>query len=126
MLPQTNWLYSQHAQFQILLNKIIIQINTLKQPLPETARNMVVKTLSQWKVHYTTHGTNGFTSRPKDESLMVKGLVEGHKCQRRDSDPYFTGHKHQSFESMHLAAQPRYAKQQSIVKIQASAGPNFI
>ena len=30
-------------------------------------------------VHYTTHGTYIFTSHPKDEVIMVKCLVQGHK-----------------------------------------------
>ena len=33
-------------------------------------------------MHYTTHGTYSFTSHPKDESIMVKCLFQGHK--RRD------------------------------------------
>ena len=33
-------------------------------------------------VHYTTHRTYSFTSHPKDESIMVKCLAQGHK--RRD------------------------------------------
>ncbi len=60
-------------------------------------------------VRYTTHGTNGFTSHPKDEAIMVKCLAEGQKCPDRDSNPHSADQKHQSLSPVILSARPRHA-----------------
>ncbi len=60
-------------------------------------------------VHYTTHGTYGFTSHPKNEAIMVKCLSEGHKCHDRDSNPHSADQKHQSLSSVFVSARPRQA-----------------
>ena len=39
-------------------------------------------------MHYTTPGTDGFTSHPKDEAIAVKGLAQGHKYHDPDSNPH--------------------------------------
>ena len=55
-----------------------------------------------FNVHYTTHGTNGFTSHPKDEAIMVKCLANGHRHHLRNSNSHQHSAEHQSSSPVRL------------------------
>ena len=48
----------------------------------------------------TTHGTSGLTSHPKDATILVKRLDQGHKLHNSDSNPHSADQKHQSSSSV--------------------------
>ena len=57
-------------------------------------------------VRYTTHGTNGFTSHPKDKQWLSVYLAK--KCLDWGSNPHSAEQKHQSLNSVLLTARPRH------------------
>ena len=60
-------------------------------------------------VRYTTHGTNGFTSHPKDKQWLSVQLAK--KCLDWGSNPHSAEQKHQSLNSVLLTARPRHFHQ---------------
>ncbi len=52
-------------------------------------------------VHYTTHGTNSFTSHLRDEAI-IKCLAEGDKCQDQDSNQHSAEQKHKHLSPVKL------------------------
>ncbi len=47
----------------------------IKPGTPGRTPSLFDKCTGFFFVRYTTHGTNGFTSHPKDEAIMVKCLA---------------------------------------------------
>ena len=85
-------------------------LRRIKQPQPGTpgrTPSLFDKCTGFFYMRYTTHGTNGFTSHPKDEA-MVKCLAQGHSVTAGDSNPHSADQKHQSLNSVLLTARPRH------------------
>ena len=43
---------------------------------------------------YKRHGTNGFTSHPKDEAMVKSVLLKDPRATARDSNPHSADQKH--------------------------------
>ena len=70
-------------------------LRRIKQPLPETPGKPLLLSISTsgfFYVHYTTHGTYGLTSHPKDGAIVVECLAQGHTCHDQGSNPHSTDH----------------------------------
>ena len=52
----------------------------IKPGTPGWTPSLFVNCTGFFYVHYTIHRTYGFTSHPKDASIMVQCLALGHKC----------------------------------------------
>ena len=72
----------------------------IKQPKPGTpgrTPSLFDKCTGLFNMRYTTHGTNGFTFRLKDEA-MVKCLALGHKCHGWAFEPTLAWSRTPEFE----------------------------
>ena len=69
--------------------------------------------IALWSLmQYTTHGTNGFTSHPKDEASWLNVLLKDIDVTAGDSNPHTADQKHQSLNSVLLTNRAWHAYSQ--------------
>ena len=61
-----------------------------------------ISALGYFTCVYTTHGTNGFTSHPKDEAMVM--CLKDTSVTAGDSNPHSADQKHQGLNSVLLTA----------------------